>query len=298
MNKETLGAISRVESLCNSILDEQRRADEERSEATVKKILIRAEILREQHKQREMLLTILCTLIAIAVILIVVLVVSLKGKTTQNITIEQPQVVQVISPEVEKPALRLDPPVKLPDNVVVAPTPELQKFSTDEYFTPEEFKILNTEIDGWVLEPQYQKMFYDASLKYGLNYLWLVSMAYCEQSFNNPRAINVNADSLDIGITQFNTKNTDIIEKVTKCKDIDVLYNPWACVRCSCYLVNRNRVYYEGVDNYYDEFIMYNGGYGALQKYKDGTSPNHPSIAYADKGVEIMELLINEYYEE
>jgi hypothetical protein len=210
---------------------------------------------------------------------------------------EQEEVVEIISEETYLVANQPFP-LSVEEDIVV-----YQGYSCKDVdfcdigYSAPQFKFLNLKVNNWVLKEEYQKILYDLCEKYDINYIKALSIIYKEGSRNNPNAVNYNENgTMDIGIAQFNSKNTDILKKITGSTDLELLKIPKINLECAVYLMWRNENCYEDVESLYDTIVMYNGGYGSMRNIKDKRyTLNCPVSLYAANVIGIMNELYKFY---
>lgn len=236
-------------------------------------------------------------LISASIFAIASLVIILKVSSEMNM--EKEEEVEVIS---EEKYLVYNQPFPLSkeeeEDIVVYPGYSCKDVDfCDIGYSAPQFKFLDLKVNDWVLKEEYQKILYDLCEKYNINYIKALSIIYKEGSRNNPNAVNHNTNgTMDIGIAQFNSNNTDILKKITGSTDLELLKIPKINLECAVYLMWRNENCYEDVESLYDTIVMYNGGYGSMRNIKDKKyTLNCPASLYAANVIGIMNELYRFY---
>lgn len=248
--------------------------------------------IREENEQRERatLISIIKMLFIVFVIIVAIVAISF---CTVIIFTKPYQQQEDKTNVIETQQAVVPKPIIIPNNedkVIIGEEPIIVE---EQVIEDECFNFNSTIIDDWTLKEEYQEMIYNALEKYDnpVPFEWLLTVAYMEKSYNNPNALNVNSNgTADYGIMQVNSINKDIVKTVTKVDDIEVLYKPWANIRCATYYTKRLMNHYD-IDNAYEFFICYNGGYGSLKKVRRGEYCKAQD--YADKAVEILQLVMS-----
>lgn len=177
----------------------------------------------------------------------------------------------------------------------------LSDFYKQSYEVDDTFKFINCKINNWIVKEEYQRILYNVCKKYNINFIQALAIMYKEASYNNQFAMNnKNSNGYnDIGLMQVNSFNTDVLYKIAKTNDVNILYDPAVNINCACYIIWRNEKYdkYCG-ESMFDSIMAYNGGLGTLKKFKSGEyTDNCHAYKYATDVVNIMNQL-NDWYKE